>query len=213
MFPGPTLLAAATAIVETGLNQALALDPAGRQGLLAALERPVQLTITTPAPLFCSLSRNGERIRVSSQPEAEPALTVTGKPLAFAALATGDDRVFSDGRLQASGDSTLALQLQQALKHLNPDWEAAMARHMGDIPAHFLGQRIRHALAWGRQAFDTMNANIEEYVHEESRSLPGRHELDATFRDIDDISLRVNQLEARLQQLEYPGPTDQPEKP
>jgi len=213
MFPGPTLLAAATAIVETGLNQALALDPAGRQKLLTALERPVQLTITIPGTLFCSLSRNGERIRVSSQPGTEAALTLAGKPLAFVALATGDDRVFGDGRLQISGDPARAQQLQQALKQLNPDWEAAMARHMGDVPAHFLGQRIRHALSWSRQAFDTMNANIEEYVHEESRALPGRHELDATFQDINDISLRVKQLEARLQQLEFPGPTDQPEKP
>ncbi len=213
MFPGPTLLAAATAIVETGLNQALELDPAGRQELLAVLEHPVQLTITTPGSLFCSLSRNGERIRVSSQPEAEPALTLAGKPLAFAALATGDDRVFSDDRLRITGDGALAVRLQQALKRLNPDWEAAMARHMGDVPAHFLGQRIRRALAWGRQAFDTMNANIEEYVHEESRVLPGRHELAASFRDIDDISRQVKQLEARLQQIEDAGLTNQPETP
>lgn len=213
MFPGPTLLAAATAVVETGLNQALELDPAGRQALLAVLERPVQLTITTPGTLFCSLSRNGERVRVSSQPETGPALTLTGKPLAFAALATGDDRVFSDNRLSISGDSALALQLQQALKQLNPDWEAAMARHVGDVPAHFLGRRIRQAIAWSRQALDTMNANFEEYVHEESRALPGRRELDASFRDIDDISRRLEQLEARLMQIEGASLTDQPETP
>ena len=211
MFPGPTLLAAASAIVETALNQALELDPAGRQKLLEVLDQPLQLTIATPSPLFLGLNRNGQRVRVSSQPEAEPGITLTGKPLAFAALITGDDRVFSDGRLQISGDPARAQQLQRALELLNPDWEAAMARHMGDVPAHFLGQRIRQAAAWSRQTFNTMNANIEEYVHEESRALPGRHELDATFRDIDDISQRVEQLEARLQQLEYPGSTDQPE--
>lgn len=31
MFPGPTLTAATTAIVEAALNRALALDPAGRE--------------------------------------------------------------------------------------------------------------------------------------------------------------------------------------
>src|SRR5699024_12418379 len=44
MFPGPTLLAAATAIIERALNHALALDPAGQQALLDALERSEEHT-------------------------------------------------------------------------------------------------------------------------------------------------------------------------
>ena len=94
---------------------------------------------------------------------------------AFAALALGDDRVFADERLQVQGDTALAHQFQRALNQLQPDWEAAMARrHIGDVPAHFLGQRIRNAAKWSRQAVSTMNANVEEYIHEESRTLPGR---------------------------------------
>ena len=88
-----------------------------------------------------------------------------------------------------------------------------MARHLGDVPAHFLGQRVRGAIRWSRQAFQSLNANIEEYVHEESRSLPGRRELEATFEDIDQISLRAARLEARLNLLEDCGTTDQPESP
>ena len=80
-----------------------------------------------------------------------------------------------------------------------------MARHIGDVPAHFLGQRIRNAAKWSRQAVSTMNANVEEYIHEESRTLPGRRELEATFQDIDELNLRTERLEARLNQLAAPG--------
>ena len=80
-----------------------------------------------------------------------------------------------------------------------------MARHIGDVPAHFLGQRIRNAVKWSRQAASTMNANAEEYIHEESRTLPGRRELEATFQDIDELNLRTERLEARLNQLTAPG--------
>lgn len=201
MFPGPTLSSAASAIVELGLNQALALDTAGRQALLAALVGPVQFNITAPVQLAWSLDRVGDRVQVRSQPADAPALSITGRPMAFAALAMGDARVFADGRLTVDGNTALAHQLQRALSQLEPDWEAAMARHLGDIPAHFLGKSIRNAVYWSRNAVTTMNLNVEEYIHEESRALPGRRELEATFQDIDELTLRTERLEARLNQL------------
>ncbi|WP_298449354.1 SCP2 sterol-binding domain-containing protein [uncultured Marinobacter sp.] len=213
MFPGPTLLTALTAIIERALNHALELDPAGQQALLGALEGPVQFRITQPISITCSLHRVGNRVQVRSQPLEDPALEISGKPLAFAALATGDDRVFTDNRLSVTGDTALAHQFQRALDKLNPDWEAAMARHIGDVPAHFIGKRIRNAVSWSRQAFTALNANIEEYVHEESRALPGRRELEATFEDIDALNLRTERLAARISQFESLGTTDKPETP
>ncbi|KAA1175725.1 hypothetical protein FWJ25_00885 [Marinobacter salinexigens] len=211
MFPGPTLLAAVSSIVEGALNRALDLDPAGQKALLDALQGPVQFNVTAPVHLTYSLQRTGERVQVSSQPAETPALEISGRPIAFAALALGDDAVFGDGRLDVAGDTALAHQLQRALNQLDPDWEAAMASHIGDIPAHFLGKRIRKAVRWSRQAFDSMNANLEEYVHEESRLLPGSRELNATFEDIDDLSLRTERLEARLNMIDSRGKTDQSE--
>lgn len=205
MFPGPTLLSAASAIVEAALNRALALDPAGREALLRALAGPVQFNITAPFATSWTLGRVGHQVQVRSQPDEEAVLSISGKPVAFAALALGDDRVFADERLQVTGDTALAHQLQRAMDQLQPDWEAAMARHIGDVPAHLLGKSIRNAVQWSQNAFHTMNANVEEYLHEESRALPGRRELEATFQDIDELNLQVERLEARLNQLELSG--------
>lgn len=213
MFPGPTLLTAMAAIIERALNHALELDTAGQQALLEALEGPVQFHVTDPVSLTFSLHRTGNRVHVHSQPADKPALEIHGKPLAFAALATGDNRVFTDNRLQVTGDTGLAHQFQRALDQLDPDWEAAMARHIGDVPAHFIGKRIRSAVSWSRQAFSSLNANIEEYVHEESRALPGRRELEATFEDIDALNLRTERLEARINQMQSRRNTNKPETP
>jgi ubiquinone biosynthesis protein UbiJ len=213
MFPGPTLLAALTGVIESALNHALELDPAGRRDLLAALDGAVQIELTAPLALSVTLEGGAERVRVSSQPVESPALIIRGRPIAFAALATGDDRVIGDGRLTVQGDTALAHQLQRALNRLSPDWEAALARHLGDVPAHFLGQRVRAAVKWSRHAFAALNANVEEYVHEESRALPGRRELEATFADIDELSLRTERLQARIDQIDQLARTDQPETP
>ncbi|MDX1756834.1 MAG: SCP2 sterol-binding domain-containing protein [Marinobacter sp.] len=202
MFPGPTLRAAVSGVVETALNQALALDPAGQQALLDALQGPVQFRLTAPLPLSFHLCAVGGQVQVGSEPLDAPALDIAGRPLAFAALALGDDRVFQEGRLAVTGDMALAHQFQRALAQLNPDWEAALARHLGDVPAHFLGRRLRSAVKWSRQASASLHANIEEYIHEESGALPGKRELEATFADIDDLNLRTERLSARLEQLE-----------
>lgn len=201
MFPGPTLQAAITQVIEQALNRTLQLDPAGRDMLLAALARPVAFRIETTG-MVLSLQQVKDRVQVGSiEPEA-PGVTVSGRPFAFAALAQGDDRVFSDGRLTVQGDVGSAHALQRAMADLNPDWEAALAGHIGDIPAHFIGQRVRGALGWQRQAFRSLTASVEEYIHEESGSLPGRNELSATFEDIDQLNLQSDRLAARIQYLE-----------
>lgn len=194
-------MSAVTAVLERGLNRALALDPAGRQALMAALTGPVQFTVETSLRLHLALVPAENRIQVVSQPPESPALELIGRPMAFVALATGDDQVFSQGRIRVLGDMALAHQFQRAIDQLDPDWEAAMAEYLGDVPAHFLGQRMRGAVKWSRQALHSLNANVEEYIHEESRSLPGRRELEATFEDIDQVSLRVERLDARIRQI------------
>ncbi|PVY75984.1 ubiquinone biosynthesis protein UbiJ [Tamilnaduibacter salinus] len=196
MFPGPTLLSAA----ETALNRALALDPAGRRALLAALSGPVTVTVNTIG-ITVTLTRSGDRIGVGSQPAEDASLTLSGGPMAFVTLALGDDAVFSDGRLTVDGDVGQAHALQRALLQLDPDWEAALAERIGELPAHFLGQRVRSALRWQRQAMASITASLEEYLHEETRALPGRRELSATFEDIDQMALRTDRLEARIQRL------------
>lgn len=148
-------------------------------------------------------------VTVSGLLPDDPALVIAGRPLALAALALGDDQAIHDGRLTVEGDTGLAQQFQQALANLDPDWEAALAGYTGDIPAHFIGQRIRSGVRWSRQAMGSISASVEEYIHEETGALPGRRELEPTFEAIDQLSLATERLEARIQRLEgtrHPNP-------
>lgn len=208
MLPGPTLLSAASAIVETALNRALELDPAGRKALLAALTAPVQIDLSVPIALTITLAANSRGVVVGSQPAPDPGLVISGPPMAFYAMASGDTGAIQDGRLKIRGDTALAHQFQRAIDQLNPDWEAAMARHLGDVPAHFLAKRLRNGVKWSRNARHSMASNLEEYLHEETRALPGRRELEATFQDIDALNLQVERLAARLDHLQHPVPPE-----
>lgn len=209
MFPGPTLRAAVTGAIESAVNRALELDPAGREALLEALAGSIQFRVSGPGIHHLTLQRQGEQVRVGSEPLPDAALEISGPPLAFAALAAGDESVFSQGQVTVTGDMATAHQFQRALARLRPDWEAALARRIGDVPAHFIGQRVREAVNWTRRASASLGADLEEYIHEESTHLPGRRELEATFSDIDQLSLRTERLEARVQRLQdQANPTD-----
>lgn len=201
MRPGPTALAAVSGAVERALNRALAMDPAGRQALLPALDQPVRVALTAPVEFALTLSRHDDRVRATSQDDAPPALTLSGRPFGLLAFVFGDARALIDGRITVDGDADRARQLQQALTRLDPDWEGALAEHLGDLPAHFLGRRVRQALTWARQAAGAMTANVEEYLHEESRALPGRRELQAGFDDITALTDRVDRLRERIDTL------------
>ncbi|WP_097459006.1 ubiquinone biosynthesis accessory factor UbiJ [Mangrovitalea sediminis] len=197
MGPGPTLRATFSSVVETVLNQVLRLDSAGSQALLAQLDRAVTVRLDPPG-WDISVSARGERIGVSTEPAEDAALELAGSPLAFAALLTGEQSVFHDGRLRVTGDVALAQGLQTSVMALDLDWEGELARHLGDLPAHFIGQRVRHALRWTRQAQASLTANLEEYLQEESQALPARLEADAQFEDIDTLRLAVDRIAARI---------------
>lgn len=204
--------AAIATTVQTALNRALALDPAGRKLLLDCLNEPVVITLITPVTVALTLSNEDSFVQVESRATEDADVSIGGGPVALAALALGDPHVLTDGRLAVEGRPEKARQLQQALSQLEPDWEAAMACHLGDVPAHFLGNRIRNAVLWSRQAMASMTANLEEYIHEESQSLPGRRELAARFRAIDELKQRTGQVDARLAAFDNNGSDNQTEK-
>ncbi len=198
----PTLHAAITGTLELALNSALELDPPGRREFLRALDGQVCLEVSEPVALSVCLQKTRQGVQVSGVRPENPALTITGKPLALAALALGDEDVLNNGRLSVEGDFERAQQFRRAVIQLDPDWEAALARYTGDIPAHFIGRQVRAGVRWSRDALQSLSASMEEYIHEETRTLPGQRELDATFRDIDQLSLRAEQLGERIDQLE-----------
>ncbi|MGM0571519.1 SCP2 domain-containing protein [Marinobacter sp.] len=201
----PTLHAAITGTLELALNRALELDPAGRRDLLRALAGPVCFQVSEPVNMAICLQGTSRGVTVSGLLPDDPALVIRGRPLALAALTLGDDEAIHDGRLTVAGDTGLAQQFQQALAKLDPDWEAALAGYTGDIAAHFIGQRIRNGVRWSREAMASISASVEEYIHEETGTLPGRRELEPAFEGIDQLSLATERLEARIGRLEGVG--------
>lgn len=202
----PSLISAAIATAEALVNKTLALDSAAQTNVIA-LDGTVVKVSLTPINVSFTIQVCNAHLMISSNDEKfadhEIDITIEGSPVALSRLVFEEDKnsLFRSGDVKLKGDSEKAQKLQQLLSELNLDWESALADIIGDIPAHFVGQTLRQGASWSKQTQQNLTANIEELLHEESRLLPNRIELQEQFSKIDQLRLSAERLEARLAKL------------
>jgi len=195
---------------------------------LGPLLRPVaaminrQLSAKTPARELCReldgrtfalrvpdtalamyLTVDTHRVILSGDYVDDPEVVATGSLISLARLAgpAADDLV-RDGAVNIEGDAVLASQFRALLRYGQPDFEEELSTVIGDVAAHGIGNIVRGVSGWTREAGTTMQQNIGEYLQEESRTLPGRHEADEFRDDVNSLRDDVARFEARLRKLE-----------
>ena len=77
-----------------------------------------------------------------------------------------------------------------------------VARWLGDVPAHALGEVVRGVSAWLGRAGAALRMNTAEYLQEESCALPAPLEAQAFYSDVERLRDDVERLAARLARLE-----------
>lgn len=145
------------------------------------------------------------QVSLHSHADEDPDVVICGSLLSLARLA-GDDgeALFRDGSVDLNGDALLAQQFRKLLGHGRPDLEEELSSLVGDVVAHNVGNLVRGATAWGRQAKSIVAQNIGEYLQEESRAVPSRYELDTFRTDVNALRDDVARFEARLRNMESP---------
>ncbi|MEM8498218.1 MAG: SCP2 sterol-binding domain-containing protein [Pseudomonadota bacterium] len=196
----PALQTAALAGLEFVVNKALGLDPATLKRL-SELEGKV-LLIHCQSPdikVYCLPGETGVQLK-SWHDDAEVNSSLSGKLSQFVQLMQADDKAAAliNGDLSVRGNSQDFVALQTILEQLDIDWEQPIARVFGDVGGHQLGRLIRGGLAFGQQAQESLQVQLEQFLHQEAGVLPAREELESFYHDVGDLSLRVDRLQARI---------------
>lgn len=152
--------------------------------------------------LTAALHADGARLRVDADADGATA-TLRATPLDLLKLARAGG-VSDVKRTQASlsGDLQVAESYSQLLKLARPDIEDEVAKWIGDVPAHALGEVVRDAGAWLMRAAGALRMNTAEYLQEESRAMPAALEAEAFYADIERLRDDVERTAARLARLE-----------
>ncbi len=111
------------------------------------------------------------------------------------------ERPLVDPALQISGDVEFVQSVYHLFKTMRIDWQEPLSRVIGDVPTHGLEQLIDSLKSFTRQAADSTRRNLDEYLHEESRLVPPRNQVEAFDCEMDELRLRLDRLHARVQEL------------
>jgi ubiquinone biosynthesis protein UbiJ len=101
-------------------------------------------------------------------------------------------------KVRISGDVEVGQNVKKLFDELQIDWEGHLAHFTGDVVAHQLGTLVRKGRKVKAQLQDTFCQNVSEHLQEELRLLPSHQELEDFYQDVDDLSLAVDRLQARL---------------
>ena len=188
-------------VVEHALNRLVGESTAARD-LLERLSGTSFAVHVDGLGLTAVLHAEGERVRVGTDAEGATA-TLRATPLDLVQLArAGGVSDVKRTHANFSGDLQVAERYSQLLKLARPDIEDEVARWIGDVPAHALGQVARGAGAWLVRAAGALRMNTTEFLQEESRAMPAALEADAFYSDVERLRDDVERTAARLALLE-----------
>jgi ubiquinone biosynthesis protein UbiJ len=145
-------------------------------------------------------------VQLTNEYSDDPDVVVSGSLISLARLAAGSgDGAIRDGTIELAGDAETAQKFQRLLRYARPDLEEELSGALGDTIAHNVGKMARSFSRWGQDARTTMRQNVSEYLQEESRAVPARHEINKFQDDVDKLRDDVDRIEARMNRLDVSG--------
>ncbi len=197
-----TLIQAGLASAETIINQALEYDPSSQQKMAKLAPKVLAIEISKPA-FNLYIRFNDKGIQLLSHYESDPEAALSGDLSAFINVATGKDKhaALMQSDLQIRGSSQLALSLADLMNDLNIDWEAMISKLTGPVTAHAIGKQARGVLGWLKKTGEKFQDDVVSYVRDERQMAAHELEGEDRFRQIHQIRLDTERLEARIQRL------------
>ena len=193
----------ACAGLEAALNSYLDLDASARKQMDKLHGRVIAFEILGLAQTVYLIPGPG-KVQLLEVFEGDPDCCISGSPLALARMSdryASSSQLFS-GEVAIRGDTELAHQLSKILGAMDIDWEEQLSHLTGDLIAHRVGNLLRATRDWGANSNATLSLDIQEYLQEELRLLPGRLEIEHFLGSVDTLRDDVERLQARMTLLQ-----------
>ncbi len=196
-------------LAEALINRALKLDPEFLESLQPLSDKLVMLELSgIDVTIFFSLAVTG--VTFYQRGEAQeifgprsPDIGFHGSPAALlrmvGAMRRGEAGFGDEVRL--SGDVAALESLRDAFRRIDVDLEELLSRFVGDIAAHEMGRAARAFLSWGEYMRQTLLTDSGEYLVEELRVSPPRHELEDFAAEVDRLRDDVERIEKRVARI------------
>jgi len=192
--------------VESLINQALLYDDT-TQERLAELDGKVMAIECTMPPLDIYIACGRRDISLHAEWDDTPDVAIKGSAVAMIAITINGEEQNSllGSGVEIRGSLDVLQRLKNIFSDLDVDWEAALARLIGDIPAHMAGNAARSVLDWRQDAHQRFGNVVSNFVKEEAQLTPARAEMEQfslqtrhLATDVDRLAARFNRIKATL---------------
>ena len=192
--------------VEKMINSALAYDPATQRELAALAGRILVINSTVP-PLKIAIEPATAGLILHPFWNDEADTTLQGSLVAIIRLALSRDEQnsFAGTGVEVTGDTDLLRQCNQLLRNLDVDWEALLAKLVGDVPAHIVGEAVRNSNDLQAKTTSRVKSAVAELAQEELKLNPSAPEFDSFKEQIRLLSANTDRLLARLSRIQSPS--------
>ncbi|MGD9603464.1 MAG: SCP2 domain-containing protein [Gammaproteobacteria bacterium] len=146
---------------------------------------------------------DADRLLLATGTAREPDVMLSGRLTDFASFARArqEAQAVPAGRVQIQGDLATAQAVQRLLDELDIDWEALLARRIGDVAARQVGRGLRHGIGWLRDARAAWLEDVPAFLTREQRWVPSAEEIEQFARDGMTLGSDVDRLAARIARL------------
>lgn len=195
------MLTIALGSLERLLNALLAESTAARERATGLEGKRLGLRLVGPdIEIVAHVAGSQLRLERASAHAADAALS--GTPIALLRAARlGKTGLLADGGVTFNGDAQVLEEFVQLFELAKPDLEEELSRATGDVIAHEAFRVAGSVSAWTRRALDALALNTAEYLQEESRDLPARHEAEGFYGDVESLRDDVERALARGERL------------
>ena len=196
-------------VLQSAINQALALDPGSQQALLGAQDKIIKLNCFSPEIAFTAqiVSQDHISLHLLSAEEQSSSegihLILSGTGSQFVELLQHIKHAdpLSQVDLKLEGDRELFYQLLQIFQQMDIDWEEGLSRLIGDLASHPLANSIRQVFQWQLKQVDSLSHVAAEYLQHELAVFPSQREFAAFKQGVTEFSSSVQTLEQKVKQL------------
>ena len=195
------IIASSIGAAERFLNALLEESTSARERLDTMQDKSLGLRIVGPETELV-LSVHGQSLQLARGPADEASAVLCATPLSMLALLRqGRSARLDESGASFTGDAETLEDFVRVFELCRPDLEEELSRLTGDVIAHEAFRVARAASAWTHRALDALTLNTAEYLQEESRDLPSRHEAEGFFGDVERLRDDVERALARAQRL------------
>ena len=190
-----------TLLVEKVANNLLHRDPESVERLQRLDGKRLRFHLKElPFEITVSVDTHGVQLSTSDESDVDCRIATEMGVLPELQDTANLTRLIKADLLDIDGDPMLAQQVVSLFKSLNVDWEAELAKTIGDVPAHWLGKLWRRS----REQVKTQWQQQQRWVHgvltEEKQLLPVRAEFDQFKTDLQQLRAQIERLERQCRE-------------